>query len=499
MLMFLRVTTEVVTGVALGAYLLTTLVQLATLARAVVAVLTGRWSAFGPSAPAKSWRFMMVAMGPQRVQQVRAALETIQDAMGWPVRSAMGRWAARRPNGARLLRAMRQLWPPDGWYAVFSAVLLGAVTLLAVADLIWPPLALTLVVLVIAGTAGRHLSYLLGGLAGRLRSSLLPPLPTLAAIAAGDALALALASSLLLAPHGGTHIGLGGLRAGVLDLLAFKKLTWFNDPPDTVRQLIVATVGLLFYTSVAKTLLNPGVYARSGSDFSNVAWSLAITGDAKRAREWSLRDKEGGQWSLQARVAVELADGRFPEALRITVTRQRAKGEDASVDSCVLWLFAIASMVTLWADSTAPVAFLRDCLAAGAADTAVVTCMGNALNGELVQPTALEALLPLVPEERYPLSRGLIVARTSDIATARAILENATPGTEIEEVLRLVAFLELGMAESPTDEELGDRVPAVGYREAAAHPRRAGEHAPALEKDSRVPPDHDRSDAGRHR
>lgn len=441
------------TGVPLGVYFLISLLNLALLT--VAAVRLGRRNAGGQS---KAARFMTAAAGRQPVQRLRAWLETIADAAGWPVRLEVARRVRRRADTPRGLAVMRLLWPLDAGYAVVAAAGLMVVTGLDAAGLVWPPLAVALAVLALAGATGRHLSYLLGGLAERLRRSLLSPLPTLAAIAAGDAVTLACAASLILAAGGGAHIGVAALRTGVLDLLAFKKLTWSTVPHDSIRELIVALAGLLFYTSVAKTLVTPGQYARKGGDYSTVSFALAAAGDARQARQWSLRDKDGGPASLQAKAMVELADGHFTEALRVTSLRQRAKGEDDSVDSGVLYLSLLAAQTTFLGGEDAVLAFILAARAAGASDAAVTTCLSNAVNLRQLRPGAqLLPLLAMLPEDSFPLGRGLVLANAGNHAGARALLDGMVPVAAIDVVLRAAALLELNLADA-AGPEMAERI-----------------------------------------
>ena len=301
----------------------------------------------------------------------------------------------------------------------------------------WHPFLVVLPFAVLAGVAARHLAYLLAKLAQRLRASLSAPFPTLLVIVAADCAAITLASSLILAPHAGAHMDLAGLRTGVLDLLAFKKLTWTTVPHDTVRELIVALTGLLFYTAVVRTLLAPGQYSRTGVDFSAIAWALLITGRVRAAQEWALRDKDLSRVSLSTRASIAFVSGDFKEALSKQAAARRAAGEDDSVDFCAMALFTPAFAGHFRSDDAMLRRFFSECLDAGVSDPAIIICLINATSWKLLlDARPLSVLLPRLAEDKYPMSRSMLLGM-GDPAAARDILERAQPRSEIEKLLRL--------------------------------------------------------------
>ena len=433
-----RIALDVVTGLPLGVFSLGLCLSAAALPLGLVVALRKRQRPGSAPQPERFVQFTREMAPVPLAMKLSGALMTVQALAAWPVaspRPARQRFAGL---GSMESAADMQLRPLDRGIAVFSAALMTGLALLAVADVVWRPFLLVLPVVVLAGIAARHLAYLTGKLSERLRHSLSAPLPAALAIATADLVAITVASSLILAPHAGAHLGLAGLRTGALDLLAFKKLTWSTIPGDSDRQLLVACAGLLFYLALAKTLLNPGQYSRGGADYSAVAVALVTLGRVREAQEWALRDKDLSRESMYARAHVAFARGDFKEALAKVAAARRSSGEDDGIDHCVMWLFAPAFAGHFRSDDAKLTSFFGDALDAGAGDPALACCLLNAASwGIAVNARPLTSLLPRLPEDGYPLSRAIVTGLAGDLPAAVELLLRARPGSEIEEVVRL--------------------------------------------------------------
>jgi WD40 repeat protein len=438
---WLRIVIQVITGVPLGVYCL------GVLANLVGAFFRKRWQTAFASKHQGIDQLSQAFQGSKVTGRLIALLAAVQAVVAWPVGNLIIRRMAGRTSNLELATWL-QLRPRDRSYALFSAALMVSISLLAVANLVWRPFLVVIPGLIVFGTACRHLSYLLGGLPARLRKSQWNPFQTVLIIAACDGVALVLAASLLLAPHSGAYLTLHDLRTGAFDLLAFRKLASLLH--DSVGQVVIAGVGLLFYASVAKTLLTPSLYSRNGSDYSAVALALLLQGEIYNARSWALKDKDGSLLSLQTRAYVELADDHFEQAVKYATARQRIKGEDDSIDSALMYLFPL---VLILADERELLQFIDNCLDVGASDANVALCLTNSLNTGIIDTDTLTALEPRLPEDTYPLSRSLVIGNSGDLDSARAILGRARPGTEIEELIRLISLSQLDGADPQISEK----------------------------------------------
>ncbi len=432
----LRVAILVITGVPLGLYCL-------DLAFCVILLPFQAFSAgrkkmrqmigLAP-VPQAFDRYARIMSGQNFLYRILRLLTVVQIVVGDPIVSYQQLRHQAAGWNDRERAAAAQLRPTDRAFAIFSCVLMAAIAALASGNLVWRPFLLVIPIVTFAGVASRHVSYLMGGLPDRLRRSVFNPFVTVAVIAACDCVAIVLAASILLSPRAGVDLRFSDLRTGVLDLLAFRQVPSLIH--DTPGQIIVAGAGLLFYVTVVKALLSPGQSARQGSDSSYVAFAWQVLGNLPAARKWSLQDKSNEPMTLEVRASLSLARNDFGQAMAYGEAVQRAKGEDYSVDSRLLLLFSIGAASLQFRQNGPFNEFIRNGTDAGASDAAVSVCIANAVVFEVVAPTITSSLLNTLPEDSYQLSRSTVLLLEGETERARVMLQELTPASEIEEILR---------------------------------------------------------------
>lgn len=358
------------------------------------------------------------------------------------------------PNGMRAnisrAAATLRLRSVDQVVAVFGLCVAVFITVVDVTRLAWPPLVTITAWLMLGGLVCRHLTYLIpgGGLPQRLRTAAKQPYLTAGVVGIADALTLILYVKVLFVVGA---LNAGTLRACVLDLYAFRRLATLVH--DTPAQVLVALIGGLFYFVVAKTILSPKQYKRTNEDLQNIGASYLILGDLRKAREWLDKEDAKTLGSFTVLVALEVAAGNFDQALTYANTCQRLEGREPTEDSSLHRIHGL----TLWQPdlSTQLRADLITWAIARSASDATVYLM--VLNTSIVSADDFDELADLVldhlPAERYPLARALTVMFGGAPHEAGRILRIATPTSGIEQMIRLVMFLELEIVEAAAEPE----------------------------------------------
>lgn len=389
-------------------------------------------------------RWVGVVQRDGRRYRLTNLLLTVQLMAAWPVLGqAGGRMLGRETN--LQFRAWISLELIDRLCALFDALLIIAVALLVHIKGIGEPVALTFAAVVLAGTVFRHLSYLLVGIGDRLRLSKWAPAKILALIAVSDAITLLLIVSLALHFHFGDILSWSLIREAAAELYGFANLPSLPEEPPL--NVAVALLGLLFYSAVIKTIFSPKTFGREDADYGKVAWSFVCAGEYAQAGAWLRKQQEINIVTFNVRAAIGMATGDFAQALSSAVNAQNSRGEDATTDAALLRLWGLR-MMALPPDEDRTVAFLDQCLQRQASDTLLCVTFANSVSSGLLSLERLPEILGRLDADAYPIARALALAWLDEPLAARQILEGASPGSEIEELLRLLYSAELNLIDS---------------------------------------------------
>ncbi len=440
---WLKTILQILTGIPLGCYFGCVAVSLAIAFYQWVLDLWMRAKTFVRPAPARELDPIAKVIDPTSKGEspgvATAILAGVAFAVAWPATWAIGR------HGKEMSKLQFIGWaslhPSDRRIAFFDAALITCVVVFAKTGLIWSLFTTIAAVTVLVGTACRHAWYLRGDLPERLRRSIWTPLNTVARIAACDALTILFAVSMLLAQRDGIKLSFSVVREAAAELFTLGRLGAVLH--ESVIHIIIAAVGLLFYSVVLKTTLIPKQYRRTSDDYRQVALALVLLGDAERARSWIGKDKTPTARSFEVRAAIGLASGHFAPALREVETAQRIKGLDTSVETTLRQLWTIFEIAAT-PDEEKTIWFLEQCLESDVSDVLLYNIIKRSRGRKLTNAESLaKSLSPLLNESSYPLARSVILAGAGDKSTARNVLQHATPGSEIEEFVRLTAIARL--------------------------------------------------------
>jgi hypothetical protein len=351
----------------------------------------------------------------------------------WPVLFSLNRVHRARANNVQF-GAKVALRPIDRRVAIFNLGLVIVVIVLAKADIIWHPLINPIVILILIGTAARHLSYMFGGLPERLRASRYNPYASFLVIAVCDACTLIGTVAVLYYSTAASEVSPTTLRSTALGIFKFEEL--IDTLGQRPSQLIIAMLGLLYYSELAKSATTFKQFERTDQDVRRIATALVMTGAYGEARVWIEKEQQRSADSFAIRAGIELGCDNFEEATDYMRRNRRAAGEDESSDSMLLHLWAITAWVPL--DPAARLTLVERCIALDASDAVIAMEIAETVGLFRVPPEKVTAaLLARCPEQRYPLARAFLMLQNDDPHEASQILERAKPGLEIEELVRL--------------------------------------------------------------
>jgi hypothetical protein len=152
--------------------------------------------------------------------------------------------------------------------------------------------------------------------------------------------------------------------------------------------------------------------------------------------------QSGGPQSHQVRTAIELGTLKFDSALERGKEWHRALGESDSLDAVLPAMWGLTLLLP-W-DSEQRSAYLAKELDWGAADATVVAHVDQCRGLGLIDLRELASTLSGRRHEvTHPLTEAELRIATDDIDGAMAILQQARPGVEVEEVLRLLLLFQL--------------------------------------------------------
>jgi hypothetical protein len=330
----------------------------------------------------------------------------------------------------------------------FGGLLLVVVAILAATiGAGWHLLELTTVVTVAIGTGARHLAYLIGPLFTRLRRSLLDPLPTFAVVGLSDASTLVLLVASLSESQLTLRVSPNSIAKAALDLVTLNNIGGLWRQPITAWP--VAALAILFFTVIIKSLVQLNQLRRTDDDFLTMASNLAKVGDYPAARKWAVRGQSGGPRSHEVRTQIDLATLKFDSALERGKHWCRALGESDSLDAVLTTIWGLTLLLP-W-DPEQRSSYLAKELEWGAADSTVVAHIDQCRGYGLIDMHGLASTLSGRSNElTHPLTVAELRIGINDIDGAIAVLQQARPGVELDEVQRLLLLFQLETSRQET-------------------------------------------------
>jgi hypothetical protein len=287
----------------------------------------------------------------------------------------------------------------------------------------------------LAAVLARHISYAFGSLPERLRRSQYGPLRGFLTVAICDALALTLCVTLLRSWRQPSEVNWAEARTTALEL--------FNTPHQvtdiaglTVLQIGIALIGLLYYIAVVKSGSGRKQFHRTDGDIRALANLSISAGNVTQARAWIKREQSHNFESYLINARIALSEGEFSEAAASMRRSLRARDEDDSSDSVNIALISLATLTGT--SSLIGGSFIPYLIDANSSDAIISMALDNPILLGNEPEKLAEDLLEVCPEASFPLARSLLMVYLHKIGEAIAMLGRARPGSEIEELTRLI-------------------------------------------------------------
>lgn len=371
---------------------------------------------------------------PSVRQRLLELLQVPSITLAWPlwlVRNRQ-RFLDRRNNLA--FSAQMVLEPTNVLIAAATLTLLVIIDIVNRLDALWAPIVRIAVIIVLAATVARHVGYLFGSLPEQLRQSRRSPYASLLTIALLDGASLVLSVTLLRMSVADRHSTAADLRESIVQLfdvaVTIGSLVQL-EPPD-----VLALPGLIFSAALINAARSPKEFHRTDDDLRKLATHSIHIGEFDQAKDWLAGEKSRNFESLFIRARLAVAQGRFEEAERLTSRGLAEQSVDDSFDAVVVGLMGLTQLTPL-ADSQYR-EFIAYLMRRRASD-ALVCVEAEAISVVVQDPSRIAAeLLDSVEITQFPLTQAFFLAYLDDWPRAREVLDQARPGSEPEEFLRLL-------------------------------------------------------------
>ncbi|WP_344065647.1 hypothetical protein [Microbacterium pumilum] len=385
-------------------------------------------------------------------------LELPAFSLAWPALARTSLSALKRKTNRQWL-ARYSLRPIHGQVSVFLACVLFVVLILNDANLAWKFLLASVTWLVLIAVILKEVSYLISPLPDRLRRSNVPPWPLFALVAVADATALTLAVANLRSLQDGGGRTVTRLLPSFLELI---------NVPDNITSLLavnvtaipIAVVGLLYSTAMVKTLVSFSHFTRTDEDYRSLAELSVLAGNTEDGAKWIAKVKQHDVAFRTVDMQIALASGAFDDAAidagRVLVSEEEPDTRDRRL--MVLTFYALLLPLTSERASDFIRYFFEN-----TSDSAAASFLPD-LFGEY--PDEVTAAVDGIDRESAPLTFATVMRIEGDLAKAAAVLEEARPGSELEEVVRLVALGVIHLYDPTTSEE-EDEDYALRWRQSA--------------------------------
>jgi len=426
---------NVAATVILGAYLVVLVIQV------IVALLWILVPSLKPRAKASQLNDVIMTALARHDPFARFAgvMTAIGALVAWPIVVNVGFLMVNRKTDTELA-ARLALRPADLRVAVYNLCLLILILGLAWLRLGPDPLLLVYVELIVIATVARHLSYLVGPLLSRLRRSRIDPRTYFFAIAASDIATFVLGISALFESGQRLHPTIHDVGHAALDLLTF------NNIVDLANQSIghapIIVISLLVYAVILKSLATYSEFTRTDDDILNVASAFAVLGDFRRARGWLAKERGRTNSSFLWRSIIEVGMRDFAKGLDFGRQYRRAIGEDDDLNATLVQTWGATLVVAL--DATVRLQFMEQEIQWHAADITIALQIDQTLGLSLIPAEDLVSkVLPKLDKDHYPIARAILLIHGDEFDESQKLLDSARPGSEIEEVLRILLLGEL--------------------------------------------------------
>lgn len=376
--------------------------------------------------------------------------------VGWPALTFQLFSLMKARDTDAELNARIALSPLDLRLAIFNLGAIAVVLALAALNLGWFPLQLATLVLIVAATATRHLSYVFGPLLERLRQSRLDPVNTFLMIAAADIGTFILGVAALFEAQVRVHPSLNDVANAAIDLVSANNLGGITKlvglPQQRPASLPVALLSLLIWAVLVKSVLTRNQFQRTNDEIRRLALNLAIVGDFQAAETWLRSETDRVPTSWVVRSVVAMGQGNFEKAREHRARANQQLGEYEDTESVLFILWATSLPLKLKVETR--VAFIAQEIEWKASDANLSAQVPTTATLKLVPLDQLvSAFMDKLTEQRYPLARSALLLANQEFDAAAGILERATPGSDIEEVIRLISLCRVKVVQAPDGEE----------------------------------------------
>jgi hypothetical protein len=400
------------------------------LARSVLEAISTLRYTYNPRVAPQSKQQYMDAITRHSWQRSVTMAYLLPVAITWPSHLRYINMAANRTNDLEFGARVR-LNRPDIRIGATSAILCVSLFVLAWRNWLWAPLFVAAAFAVLMSVVIRHCFYIFTSIAERLRRSPGNPFALFLALAAFDALTLITGIALLDLDRGDPG---GSIRRSALNLFNVpNNISELTERPAT--QAVVTLIGIIYYVTFVKPLANPREFRRTDEDLRALASTYLMSGDLPKARDWLSQEKQRHADSYALRGQIYLMTSRFDDAVDQAHQALRARGEEDSTDAAHLEI-VLRSFYTHVSLSHRR-RLIEYLLEKGATDIALSRVITQATAIESQSEEFAGGLLDRVAASQYPLSRTLLLIAVGDFTEAHALLERSTPGSEIEELIRI--------------------------------------------------------------
>lgn len=350
-----------------------------------------------------------------------------------PVLTRFNRYPSEIQRQARLA-----ISPIDLRIALFDVSLIAVVIGLAVIRLGWDQLELWALAAVFGAVAARLLSYLVGPLLPRLRKSSLDPEKYFLAIVAVDFAALSLGVAAVFEAHLLLRPTPDNLIQAAIDILSLNRILPIPSPPGPHAPVYV--VSALFYGVALKSLfvaLTRGGFDRSAEECCDLAFAYAQLGDYRQSRSWLASVHRHSTETHLVSAAVEVGLGNYDEALEYGRQASTGRPGDDETDAALRAIWRASLSLPL--EQSTRLQFMSREIGWRASDATIAIQIAQCGAFGLIGTDDLGSTFAERLNERdFPVSRSLALSLANDLTGAIRLLEKATPGSEIEEAMRLI-------------------------------------------------------------
>jgi len=393
---------------------------------------------------------------PNKVRSATAtAALTVGSAIVWPVDVLRGIVDTLRAGLTRgkqhILR--QSLQSAEQHRSLFVAICISSIYLLGLHGFSGHGYGRLFVYILGASVILRHISYSveLDGLPMRLRRTTGSPYVTFLEIVLADFVSLVLSFTLFSSPRAPSQMTFSDIHSTAVSLYQFKELyKLLTGVKLTFAQVAIGSAGLLFYLALFRILTRVKDFRRSDEDYHWLASRQFMLGNfAAGLRYLNSIEKPIPETEFH-RVLGLLGVNEIEKAEETARRVIEQKGDKPTTDQ----VFSVLGGAPLFVPLPEHVIFalMTKAIEDGVSDVYLMDAVGMMAADSLVlRDRLLELLLPTKSD--HPLTISLLLILSDKPLDALAVVQQATPGTELEEIVRLVMQLRASLLNPNTSYE----------------------------------------------